>query len=162
MSNIATHKSNGLIKRHSRREALCTNLAARGAAGLRAIDIVTLDAFRQAQADEIRTQINQCIDLSLVDASNELGTLLHRIRESDNASRITLRITEAGRRALLQISAPRATSAGMKLIASPARQRIDGIQNPLARPPLTRPGADDHRQHPSRAGASLATYTPHP
>lgn len=162
MTGIATHKTSGLIKRHTRCEALCINLVARGTAGLRAIDIVTLDAFRQAQADEIRTQVNRAIDLGLVDATNEIGTVLHRLRESDNAHRVILRITEAGKRELLNPAASRSTSAGLGLISQPARQRIVGIDNPLARPPLTRPGADDHRQHMSRTGARLAAYQPHP
>lgn len=129
------NKSSGLIRKHTRRENLCTNVMARGTAGLRMIEIVNLDAFRQAQGDEMRTQVNQAIDAGLIDATDEAGKPLHRVRELDNAYRVILRITETGKRELQRIAPARATTAGIGLISTPSRQRIDGVQNPLARPP---------------------------
>lgn len=155
-------KNSGLIRKHTRREALCRNVMARGEAGLRAVEIVALDAFRQAQPDEMRTQVNQCIDLGLIEATNETGQVLHRYRDTDNSCRVILRITETGIRELEAPKKARSTDAGFGLISSPAKQRIIGIDNPLARPPLTRPGADDHRQCPSRSGQHLTEYTARP
>jgi hypothetical protein len=153
-------KTNGLIKRHTRRESLCITLAARGTAGLALGDVITLDAFRFAQTDEIRTQVNNAIGLGLIDARTETGTELHRVREVDNFSRVTLYLTLTGvhelpSHALVQ-------PATKPAVMQPRRQRITAAENPLERQPITRPGSEDHRQHQSRIGNRLTSYTPHP